>query len=257
MTDLAEAFDLSSGILWLHLAVFLRVGPVIALFPGFGEQSVPVRIKLALALAMTAIIAPAIAPDIHGAMGAPVTLVWLIFTESTIGIILGIATRLFLLALQTAGSIAAQSTSLSQILGSAGATPLPAMGHLLVFGAVAFAMMLGLHVRLVEMAVLSYRVFPVARMPEAAIITQWGVAQVAESFGFAYTLAAPFVIVSILYNLTLGIINRAIPQLMVVFVGAPAITGAALFLLMLLAPTMIGIWVEALQTFLLNPFGGR
>lgn len=257
MTALEEALDLSQGLLWQHLVVFFRVGPVIALFPGFGESSVPVRIRLALALAMTVITTPAIAPEIPGGAAAPAQLVWLILTESAVGVLLGIAIRLFLLALQTAGSIAAQSTSLSQILGSAGATPLPTMGHVLVTSALALAMMLGLHIRLAELAVLSYRVFPLGRMPDPALVGEWGVAQVAQAFGFAFTLAAPFVIVSVLYNLTLGIINRAMPQLMVVFVGAPFITGAALFLLMLLAPTMIGIWATALDAFLVNPFGAR
>lgn len=257
MSRLAEALDLSQGLIWLHLVVFLRVGPVIALFPGFGEISVPVRIRLALALAMTVITTPAIAPGMHIPEATPAQFVRLILSEGTVGFVLGIAIRLFLLALQTAGSIAAQSTSLSQILGNAGATPLPAMGHVLMTGALALAMIMGLHVRLAELIVLSYRAFPVGRMPDPALVGEWGVAQVATAVGLAFTLAAPFVIVSVLYNLTLGIINRAMPQLMVVFVGAPFITGAALVLLMLLAPSMIGIWAASLETFLVNPFGTR
>lgn len=257
MTALAEAMDLSRGFLWLHFVVFLRVGPVIAFFPGFGEHSVPVRIRLMLALAMTAITVPAVVPGLDDTTTAPAALVWLILADSTVGLLLGIVLRLFLMALQTAGAMAAQSTSLSQILGSAGAAPLPAIGHVLVTGALALAMIMGLHIRLAEFIVLSYRVFPAGRLPDPALVGQWGVAQVAAAFGFAFTLAAPFVIVSVLYNLTLGIINRAMPHLMVVFVGAPFITGAALALLMLLAPAMIGIWATALETFLANPFGAR
>ena len=46
----------------------------------------------------------------------------------------------------------------------------------------------------------------------------------AASFALALSLAAPFVIASLLYNVALGVINKAMPQLMVAFVGAPAIT---------------------------------
>ncbi len=60
-----------------------------------------------------------------------------------------------------------------------------------------------------------------------------------------------------LYNLTLGIINRAMPQLMVVFVGAPAITAAGLVLLMLLAPVMLGLWAAALGEFIAAPLEPR
>ena len=117
-------------------------------------------------------------------------------------------------------------------------------------------MMLGLHVRLAETLILTYGLFPVAELPQAADVAQWGIRQVAGAFGLAFTLAAPFVIASVLYNMTLGVINRAMPQLMVVFVGAPVITGAGLLLLMLLAPTILSIWITAVADFLANPFGG-
>ena len=256
MTAAADILNLTQAVLWLHFTVFLRVGPVMSLFPGFGERSVPVRVKLVLSLALTVIIAPAVEPELRPIVETPPSVGWLVISETLVGLIIGIGIRLFLLALQTAGSIAAQSTSLAQILGSAGITPLPAMGHLLVVGALALAMMMGLHVRVAEMLVLTYQLFPVAQLPDTGAVSSWGVRQVSGSFALAFTLAAPFVIVSVLYNLTLGIINRAMPQMMVVFVGAPVITAAGLVLLLLLSPTMLTIWVEALNGFIANPFGG-
>ncbi len=256
MNGLAEILQISRDVLWLNFIVFLRVTPVMSLFPGFGERTVPVRVKLMLALVMTVIISPAVAPKIEALVKTPPPLAWLVLTETGIGLVIGIGIRLFLLALQTAGSIAAQATSLAQILGSAGVTPLPAIGHVLVVGALALAMMMGLHVRMVEMVVLTYGLFEPAQLPDAAALSRWGIQQIAAAFALAFTLAAPFVIVSVLYNLTLGIINRAMPQLMVVFVGAPVITAGGLGMLFLLAPTMLSIWVRALDAFIANPFGG-
>lgn len=260
MTGPEALIRLTQDLLWLHALVFLRVAPMIALFPGFGESAVPVRIRLGVALAMTAITAPALAADAGPllaarAVTAPAT-AWLILTETGIGLMLGIGIRLFVLALQTAGAIAAQSTSLAQILGGANITPMPAIGHLLVTGALALAMILGLHLRLAEFVIESYRLFPPARLPAAAGVAAWGTGRVAQAFAMAFTLAAPFVIASMLYNLTLGIINRAMPQLMVVFVGAPAITAAGLVLLFLLAPAIIGVWAAGLGAFLADPVGG-
>ncbi|MFB9148541.1 flagellar biosynthetic protein FliR [Roseovarius ramblicola] len=256
MTGIEALIRLSQDVLWLHALVFFRVAPMIALFPGFGERTVPVRIKLVLALALTAITGPALAPALGPLLAGHPDLARLILTETGIGLLLGIGIRLFVLALQTAGSIAAQSTSLSQILGGASITPMPAIGHLLVTGAVALAMILGLHLRLAEFAIESYRLFPPARLPGAADVAEWGTGRVARAFALAFTLAAPFVIASMLYNLTLGVINRAMPQLMVVFVGAPAITAAGLVLLFLLAPAMLGIWAAGLGGFLADPVGG-
>lgn len=63
MTDLIAQLTALSGIgadmLWLGLVVFLRVGCALSLTPAFGEQVVPMRVRLALAFAFTAIVAPA------------------------------------------------------------------------------------------------------------------------------------------------------------------------------------------------------
>lgn len=252
MTGADDIVPFAKDILWSYALVFLRVGPVISLFPGFGESTVPVRIKLALALAFTAILTPAIPPQLSPA-GSPILA--LIISETAIGLLLGIGLRVFVLALQTAGTIAGQATSLAQILGSAGITPLPAIGHILVLGGLALAMMTGLHVQAARMIVLSYGLFPAGDLPRAGALADWGMRQVASAFALAVTLAAPFLIVSVLYNLTLGIINRAMPQMMVVFVGAPVITALGIVLLLMLAPTILGIWISALQGFVINPFG--
>ncbi len=256
MTELATLLDMSAGVLWLHFVIFLRVAPAIALFPGFGEQTVPVRIKLGLAVMMTLITAPAVAPSLRTVQQGEVAMGWVTLTEAAVGLLIGLGIRLFVLALQTAGTIAAQSTSLAQIVGSAGIEPMPAIGHVLILGGIALAMMLGLHVRLAEMLILTYALFPAAQIPDAGAISTWGVRQVAAAFALALALAAPFVIVSILYNLTLGVINRAMPQMMVVFVGAPVITGAGIALLLIMGPTILSLWVEALGDFMANPFEG-
>ncbi|WP_113912197.1 flagellar biosynthetic protein FliR [Roseovarius dicentrarchi] len=257
MNGIADLLQISQDMLWLHAIVFFRVGPIMALFPGFGERVVPVRVKLALSLAFTAIVAPAAAPYIDTAPLNNLEIGWTILSETAVGLLIGIGLRMFLLALQTAGSMAAQATSLSQILGSAGVTPLPAIGHVLTMGGIALAMILKLHVHVAEMTIRTYAIFPVGTLPDSGATSEWGVAQVAGAFSLAFSLAAPFILISVLYNLTLGIINRAMPQMMVVFVGAPVITAGGLILLFLLAPVMLNVWSVALQGYIANPLGSR
>lgn len=255
MSAIAQVLQDAQSILWLHALVFLRVAPIIGLLPGLGEQSVPMRIKLFLALVFTAVVTPAIAEQLlsRSLAAPPVALV--ILGETLIGLMIGIGLRLFVMTLQMAGSIAAQSTSLAQILGNVGATPLPAIGYLLELGGVTLMMVLGLHLRVAELIVHSYGMFPVGALPEVGDVSEWGVGRISHAFAFAFALAAPFVLVSVLYNLTLGIINRAMPQLMVVFVGAPVITGLALVMLLLAGPGLLMAWAHAYHAFMLNPFG--
>jgi len=251
MQALAQMLDLTDALLWQGLAVFLRVSALVSLLPAFGEQSVPARVKIGIALAFTLIVAPAVAaPTLPMQFD---TVVWMALTEIVAGVLLGIGIRLFILSLQTAGSIAAQSTSLAQILGGAMAEPVPAMGHILVMGGLALAVMTGLHVRVAEMMILSYEMLPMGRFPTGADVSEWGVDQVRRAFALAFTLAAPFVILSVLYNVAIGVINKAMPQLMVAFVGAPVITAGGLMLLCLCAPLLLSTWLEALNSFIANP----
>ncbi|MFK7834724.1 MAG: flagellar biosynthetic protein FliR [Sulfitobacter sp.] len=249
---LAELLQISNAVLWHGIAVFLRVGALVALLPAFGERTVPVRIKLIIVLAFVLIVAPAV-PQGSFRPGLDAAIV-LLFTETLAGFLLGIGIRLFILGLQTAGSIAAQSTSLSQILGGAAVDPLPAMGYILIIGALALAVITGLHVKAASLIILSYEILPMGQLLSGSVLSQWGASRVAHAFALAFTLAAPFVILSVIYNLALGAINKAMPQLMVAFVGAPVITAGGLFVLFLAAPFMLEHWMAALDAFMANPY---
>ena len=150
--------EILSDQAWHGFIVFLRVAAMASLLPAFGEETVPARIKLGVALAFTLIVAPAVSHSAP-APGLP-ALALLVLTEALAGLVLGIGIRLFILALQTAGAIAAQSTSLSQILGGAVRDPLAAIGYILIVGALALAVMAGLHVKAAELVILSYDIMP-------------------------------------------------------------------------------------------------
>lgn len=252
---LAEILGVAQELLWHVWIVFLRIGAIVSVMPAFGEQSVPMRVKLAIALAFSVVVATAL--PVHAASTSSMVETGTLFaTEPLIGLMLGIGLRMLVFALQTAGSMAAQATSLSQILGGAASEPMPAMGHFLVVAGLALAALSGLHVRAAQFMVLTYEIFPVGEFPDGGAAAKWGVQQVAHAFSLAFTLAAPFVIVSLLYNLTLGVINRAMPQLMVAFVGAPVITAGSLILLLLASPLLLSVWLEAVMTYLGDPLGG-
>ncbi|GAA5074861.1 flagellar biosynthetic protein FliR [Roseibacterium beibuensis] len=255
MTDLL-AHLLGMSQLWLMagLSVFLRVGAAFLVLPGLGDQMVPMRVRLGAALAMSVFLTPMLVTEIGGSPALPPVQTFV--SEAGAGLLLGLALRLTVHALQIAGSIAAQSTSLSQIMGGASPDPQPAMGAILTLAGVTFAVISGLHVHLVEAFLRSYTLLPFGDLPGPRDVGAWGVAQVADSFSLAFSLAAPFLIASLLYNVALGVINKAMPQLMVAFVGAPAITWGGLVLLLVTTPFILPIWLSAFEAALVSPIGG-
>ncbi|RYG91465.1 type III secretion protein [Loktanella sp. IMCC34160] len=256
MEELAALLPYGQAILSGWFLVFIRIGAMMALLPAFGEQSVPVRVKLGLALAFSLVVAPAVLSSAP----APIGFLQMIGSggaETVAGLFLGIVLRLMIVALQIAGTIAAQSTSLSQLFGgSAGTDPQPAMGHLLVIGGLALAAILGLHVKVAAFMIGSYQLIPIGQVISPQVVAEAGLARITSCFALGFTLAAPFVIASLIYNVTLGVINRAMPQLMVAFVGAPAITAGGLLLLTISAPIILSIWSGAFDAVLADPFGG-
>lgn len=253
-----DAITALTGIYAQHLQIifliFLRVGAAMALMPGFGERSVPMRIRLLLSLAFTLVIWPAVpVPDSFETSGLKPGF---LLSETVTGLALGFFFRLFVTILQGAGEIAAQATSLSQLFGATAASdPMPAFGNLLLIGGLALAMAAGLHIKLAIALANSYDILPIGRLPEAADLTAWGVAGFSSAFAKAFTLATPFVILSTVYNLALGAINKAMPQLMVAFIGAPVITFGGLALLAICAPIILTHWLDFFDSALTDPFG--
>lgn len=253
---LLDALAAEARTFWIGVfAVFLRVGAAVMLFPAFGEQVVPMRIRLAAAVCFTWITAPAVLQQVSLVASTLADLPRLFATEIIAGLALGLVLRLIVMALQIAGTIAAQSASLSQFFGGAGVDPQPAIAQLLLVAGLALAAMAGLHVRLAEALIGSYGLLPPGRFAPASAIAGWGIAEVAQAFALAFGIAMPFVIASLVYNVALGAINRAMPQLMVAFVGAPALTAGGLALLMLVAPAALMIWLQAFDAVLAAPFG--
>lgn len=248
LVALAAFSGMAEGVIWHFALVFFRVGAAIALIPAIGEQAVPQRIKLVAALSITVIVAPGVAmgnvPDAFS-----------IIAEAIAGLALGIGLRLLMLGLQTAGSFASQSISLAQMLSGTAGEPLPVLGNALVLAGLALFVAVGGLPHAVELLLLSYQLIPLGEFPDPSALAEWGLGRTIRVFTLAFSLAAPFVLAALLYNLALGAINRAMPTLMVIFIGAPAIAFGGLALMALVAPFLLAVWQEALIQALATPFG--
>ena len=252
LIDLVSKFSgLAQEILWVGFLVFLRVGAAMALLPAFGEQAVPQRIKLVLTLAFTAVVAPSVNADVATvAIGSPLSML----AEVIAGLLIGSGLRFFIHALQTAASIIAQATTLSQLFAGTGPEPQPAIGNLLVMAGLAVAMKMGLHVHTAELLILSYDPLPAGQLPGSSDMADWGLFRITQTFALAFAMAAPFVLASLIYNVAIGFINKAMPSLMVSLIGAPALAAGSLFMMAVVVPLVLGAWSVAIEAYVAQPF---
>ncbi|WP_420396206.1 flagellar biosynthetic protein FliR [Nioella sp.] len=256
MTELlAQILGITQAWLLAGGLVFLRVGAAFLVLPAIGEHYIPIRVRLGAALAMTVLLTPALARDLVPADAQTADYAGYIMTETLAGLLIGLSVRIIAIVLQIAGSMAAQATSLSQIAGGATPEPQPAIAGFLLLAGLTLAIMSGLHVMVARMLIESYDILPAGHLPLARDVGAWGVDRAGQAFSLAFSMAAPFLIASVLYNLALGVINKAMPQLMVAFVGAPAITLGGLVLLLLTTPFLLPVWMRAMQATLASPMG--
>ncbi|MDH3666341.1 MAG: flagellar biosynthetic protein FliR [Paracoccaceae bacterium] len=257
MSELTPLFEMAGLLAFVAIGVFARIGAALFLVPGFGERAVPVRVRLGAALALTLLLAPIIAPLAGQSPPTPAALGWLVLAEAAAGLIIGLAFRLLVMALQVCGAIAAQNLSVAHMFGAGVAPePEPTIATMLGMGGIVLAMIAGLHVHLVAALTGLYGVLPFGRMPGGAELAQWSTAQVAGGFALGLSLALPFVGLAFLYNLALGAISRAMPQLLVALVGLPLLIGLGLVGLYLVLPELFARWSVALGLVLTDPLGG-
>ncbi len=256
LIPLAPFLQLAQGSLYAAFAVFARVGAAVALLPGFGEIGLPLRVKLGAAVVFTMIVWPVVAPLAVLGAASPAEIGLVIAAEAVAGLILGLSIRLMIFALQIAGTVAAQSTSIAQMFGEGlTADPQPAYANVLAVSGVVLAFALGLPAYAAAALIGSYDAIPFGVFPLGEAVADWGVRRVAGAFATAVALAAPFVVAAFVYNVALGAINRAMPQLAVAFVGAPAITAGSILLMALATPLILRVWGTSLTQVMADPFG--
>jgi len=238
--------DAAAPILATLFLVFLRVGAAMVILPGLGDRMIPVRVRLVVSFALCAAVAPSIDSSREITAG-------LIISETVIGLALGSVLRFMAMALSMAGMMAAQLTSLAQLFGTV--EPSSAIGNILNLAGLALLMASGLPLMVIDLIIRSYDVLPIGIVANGSDLSRWGLARAAEAFALAFALTAPFALAALVYNAAMGVINRAMPQLMVALVGAPAITWASAVMLFLAAPLMLTVWKAAMVATLGDPIG--
>lgn len=241
--------DWSSVVSWTMVLVYLRVQAFVLVLPGLGERVLPARVRVAIAMAITPLLA-----GVAGDVPAPSDWPGMAFqgvSQMLIGLALGGLLRLLALALDMATTAIAATASLSQIIGVQNeAAPHP-IGNLIHLGGMAILMALGLPVMLMDLMADSLSIWPPGSFPDIALLAPQAVRILSTSFGLAMLLAAPFTLGGFLFQALSGVINRVMPSLPVVFIGSPAAILLALAALALLTPMIVGLWADAVLSFTL------
>lgn len=219
--------------------VSLRIGAFLIASPFFGGSSVPLQVRIIMAVLLgVAVMNNTVIPnwqDFDALTGIQV-----IVTEITIGIAAGLILTIWFSGALLAGEKIASSAGLgfaAQIdPDSGGQTPVISK-TLSLFLTVVFLSWNG-HLLVLRAIADSYAFLPVGSLPAFAELVQGGIAAAGSMFVAATIIMLPLTTFLLAINLAIGVITRSAPQLNLFSFGFP-ISMLGIFLLLYL-------WVDVL-----------
>ena len=235
------------------MLVFARIGTMIMMLPGLGEMSVPRRIRLTLALVLSAVLLPLhrTAYEVDLTTFGPVLI--LMCQEIFIGAVLGLTARLMISALQVAGFVIAQQLGLgfaSAVDPTQGGQQGVLLSNFLTMLGVTLIFATDLHHLIIAALNDSYRLFKPGEMPLIGDVAALTTQTIALAFKIGIQLSAPFLIFGLLFNLGLGVLSRLMPQMQVFFVGMPLSILIGLLILFLVLGAVMMVFLNSMETVL-------
>ncbi len=233
--------------------VFARVGAMVMLMPGIGDNAVPPRIRLSFALLMALLLAPLVYKSV-GPMPATVGgLAGAVIHELLIGLMIGSVLKLFFTALSTAGEIVSMQTTLSfaQSTNPSMGQSSTAVSTFLSMLGLTLIMATDLHHLFIGAIVKSYDIFPFTRAVPVNDAATLAVRTVADSFSLGVQLAAPVIVFSLVFNLAVGLVGRVMPAFQIFFVASPLSVILGLSLLALSLGGIAMVWTDRYRDLLM------
>ncbi|MDZ7588396.1 MAG: flagellar biosynthetic protein FliR [Parasphingorhabdus sp.] len=227
--------------LWLWLLAMIRPGAALFAAPVMGAATVPVRLRLVIALAI-GIAALNSAPFALPADGlTSVAGFAMIGGEIVIGLALGFTIQIGYAAALLAGEVISNAMGLgfASMVDPQSGQSTPVIGQLLgIFATLIFLSMDG-HLALIRLVIDSYSALP----PGGAIMHDEALFGLVNFGGVLFSLglliALPVASALILVQIIMGMVARAAPALNLFAVGLPATLLAGILLLSIASPVLI------------------
>jgi flagellar biosynthetic protein FliR len=215
----------------------VRVLALLASAPVLSHRAIPLRIKVALGVAISVVLMPNVpTPPLSDALTGPGLA--LLTQNVLVGVVIGFTVRIVFAAFELAGELVGLQMGLSfaGFFNPASGSTENAVASLMSLLAMLCFLAIDGHLMLVQALAESFRVFPLTDTAQVPLEFDRLVRLAADMFAIALTLALPFVAVLLLINIVLGVLARVAPQLNVFAIGFPLTLLAGMTLLFTLLP---------------------
>ena len=204
--------EASQIVVWV--LVFLRTGAFFMGIPLFAGKMIPVKIRVVFGLILSLLINPIVPANLEIAdhfVGAII----LSINEICIGLLLGMVVRMVFFAIELAGHLISYeiglmaSNSVNPLLGSTDST----ITTLLYYFSLLVFFIMGIHYDVLKAFVLSFELLPIGSFFLSANPTVEFVNEVTHVFVLGTLIAAPFIALNFLINISFAVLGKAVPKM--------------------------------------------
>jgi len=245
-----------AGSVLAFMLTFVRIGTAIMMMPGLGDSFVSQRIRLHMALGISFVLFPIVMPYVPSPLPGTFALFILVFSEFLIGLLIGTVARIFMTALDTAGMVISMQSGLAnaQVFNPSLASQGSLMGAFLSMSGVLLLLVLNLHHLLIMGVVESYKMFPMGDFPDTGSMAEIMARAVSASFSVGVKLATPFIVMTLLIYVGMGVLSRLMPQIQVFMLALPLQILLAISLLMIVLMALLTSWAKHYEASLVSFF---
>ena len=230
----------------IWLLVFCRVGAILMMLPGLGDDSLPARVKLVIGLLLALAIAPVVTARFPSEAADGLQLGSMIVSELIVGMIFGSLVRIMFSGIMTAGTIISTQTGLSMaaVFDPSMGAENPVLARFLSLAATVLLFEMDVHHLFIVGMVHSYAIFHPGGQLMFGDIAHLGLATMSKAFGIGVQISAPFLLYGFLFNVALGFISRLTPAFQVFFVAQPLNLLFSFGLFMVSAGLMLSVFMN-------------
>ncbi|MBD1545704.1 flagellar biosynthesis protein FliR [Roseibium aggregatum] len=246
--------EAGTAVLLSVFLLFCRIGACLMIIPGFASDRVAMRIRLFIALSVTLALTPLLLPTMEAALPDQTlaTTARLIASELFIGFLIGFLGRIFLVALETLATFVSMAVGLSNMQGVAieGNQALPPLANLMTLTATAMIFISNQHWEVLRGLAASYKALPPGGPMDVVGALERLSDQLDTTFVLALRICSPFVVYTVVVNLTIGLVNKLTPQIPVYFISMPFVIAGGMYFLFLVFSEAITLFLDGYFTWL-------
>lgn len=223
------------------LMIFIRIGAMLTFVPLYNSNTIPVLLRLGLALILTYIIFFNVETYPFQESDSLIMLVIFAFKEVFVGVIMGFTLNLVLQGISFAGLLVgrdmglAMSAMFDPVTGDDGNV----IATILSMAAVIVFILIDGHHFVVQSLSYSFKVIPIGSFAVTESAYELIVKYSGSIFILAIKIASPVIVAFFLIHIASGIIARVSPSFQVFFVLLPLKIGLGLFLIIMVMPLYI------------------